>query len=154
MRGFRGSRSAQNAFNSRFGRDDHKNQLPQHGQHGSNVHELHPHAKPVLPDWLKTPETKKREEYEAAHPESVKQSPFAGLQKHLEEKKIEVKNFDVKPVAQSVDRLTEKKAEPARKKTAASARHVGRSAKPRVSPRAKPAAKSGVKKTASKRKAA
>src|SRR4051812_42797278 len=70
MRGFRGSRSAQNAFNSRFGRDD-KSSTQESAAHESDVHESRK-SRPVLPDWLKTQETKTREKAEAQAHEKEK----------------------------------------------------------------------------------
>ncbi len=61
MRGFRGSRNAQNAINARFGRQENPNHF-RNGQGNQPHGHANPQQRPALPDWLKTPETKAREQ--------------------------------------------------------------------------------------------
>lgn len=85
MRGFRGSRSAQNEIHSRFGKDQNQNITKSEDQRGAERSQFTNRL--VLPDWLKTPETKAREAAEAQAPRVAapvqQQKPVAQKQNHV-----------------------------------------------------------------------
>lgn len=170
MRGFRGNRAAQNQWSSRFGGG---NEHWKGQQFQPNAH--HPHgqgpARPQLPEWMKTPETKAREAQEArtqVQTQLQNQRPGVGL------RALPTPPQTAKPAAHSpwtppgnqpkanlrlvggtaTQPAAKKTAakKPAAKKTKPAAKKASaKSAKPAAKTRAKPAA---AKKAAPKRKAA
>ena len=140
MRGFRGSRSVQNAISSRFGRD-HSEQVHDKDKHEQSSTE-HQHARPTLPDWLKTPETKAREEYEAQHPQDHDREPAVVLPiRRPVAAKVVTPQVKPEPVRAAVAKVT---APEGRKKVAPA--RAGR--KPVAAAKAKPAARKTVAKAA------
>ncbi|MGZ3686775.1 MAG: hypothetical protein ACXWPM_10090 [Bdellovibrionota bacterium] len=165
MRGFRGSRAAQNAVSSRYGNfnNHHQNQNGgQNGIHGQSTHS-------PLPDWMKTPETRAREQQErlkagtdrgpVAQPREQKQQPMLPPRPALRAvpQPIAHPRAAVKTASKTAEHREEpavKKARPALKVIAGGAKETGTKKKTASASRAAVKKRAAPAKSTARRKAA
>lgn len=134
MRGFRSSRSAKNEITSRFGRaqSPHLRAIDAVSGNSNDVHVGN--VRPVLPDWLKTPETRENEKQLAASAPPAEQTLLSQKPHAKPQLRLVVNNGPVERKASSekkvVKKVSAKSPKPAPGKSASARK--SRAAKPRV----------------------